>query len=326
MDLRQLEAFAAVMSAGSLTAAGQLLGRSQSAISRLVQDLEAEIGYILFTRSRPCVTPSEKGLLFYEEVQRTLSGLQQIRIRSEEIGRGENRPVRIAATAALASGLLPHALRQMHGAKAADLPGRLWVQSLMPEHVVKSVVSGRVDVGITSLPIQSHGTHIHWIAEVSCVIALAKGHPLARHKIISLASLGDTPIITMADPFRLKHRLDQALAEKEIHPSRTIETNSTLNALTLVRSNMGISIIEPVTILGGSMDDVVIRPIDTHIPYLFGAITARGQVSSDYVKDLVESLKKQAHLRLANLIEHDPQDLTAALGSLYSLPETQGET
>ena len=47
MELRQLEAFAAVMSTGSVTAAGRVLGRSQPAVTRLVQELEAEIGYPL---------------------------------------------------------------------------------------------------------------------------------------------------------------------------------------------------------------------------------------------------------------------------------------
>lgn len=60
MELRQLEAFAAVMSTGSVTAAGRLLGRSQPAISRLLQELEAEIGYALFSRSGPRVTPPSK--------------------------------------------------------------------------------------------------------------------------------------------------------------------------------------------------------------------------------------------------------------------------
>src|SRR5947199_229399 len=50
MEPRQLEAFAAVMSTGSVTGAARLLARSQPAITRLVQELEAEVGYALFTR------------------------------------------------------------------------------------------------------------------------------------------------------------------------------------------------------------------------------------------------------------------------------------
>ena len=83
MELRQLEAFAAVMSTGSVTAAGRLLGRSQPAISRLLQELEAEIGYPLFARSGPRVTPTEQGFLLYDDVERALTSLQQIRGRAD---------------------------------------------------------------------------------------------------------------------------------------------------------------------------------------------------------------------------------------------------
>ena len=91
MELRQLEAFAAVMSTGSVTAAGRLLGRSQPAISRLLQELEAEIGYALFSRS-PRVTPTEQGFLLYEDVERALAGMRQIRERAGEIARGQAQP------------------------------------------------------------------------------------------------------------------------------------------------------------------------------------------------------------------------------------------
>ena len=122
MELRQLEAFAAVMSTGSVTAAGRLLGRSQPAISRLLQELEAEIGYALFSRSGPRVTPTEQGFLLYEDVERALAGMRQIRERAGEIARGQAQPLLIAATPALAAGLVPAALQRMQaGADAARL-------------------------------------------------------------------------------------------------------------------------------------------------------------------------------------------------------------
>ncbi|KAJ8135784.1 hypothetical protein OY671_011003, partial [Metschnikowia pulcherrima] len=77
MELRQLEAFAAVMSTGSVTAAGRSLGRSQPAISRSSQESEAEIGYASFARSGPRVTPTEQGFSLYDDVERALSSSRQ---------------------------------------------------------------------------------------------------------------------------------------------------------------------------------------------------------------------------------------------------------
>jgi DNA-binding transcriptional LysR family regulator len=60
MDLRQLEAFAVVMSAGSVTAAGKMLGRAQPSVTRAIQELEQELGFSLFERSGPKVTPHKE--------------------------------------------------------------------------------------------------------------------------------------------------------------------------------------------------------------------------------------------------------------------------
>ncbi|WP_330873452.1 LysR family transcriptional regulator [Rouxiella chamberiensis] len=61
LDLRQLEAFSAVISSGSVTAAAKVLQRSQPAVSRLIQDLENAIGYPLFVRNGPRIHPTETG-------------------------------------------------------------------------------------------------------------------------------------------------------------------------------------------------------------------------------------------------------------------------
>ena len=73
MELHQLEAFSAVMSAGSITGAGRLLGRSQPGVTRAIQDLEYELGYALFNRKGPRVTPTQRAFLLYAEVERSLA-------------------------------------------------------------------------------------------------------------------------------------------------------------------------------------------------------------------------------------------------------------
>ena len=76
VELRQLEAFAAVMSAGSVTGAGQMLGRSQPTVTRLIQELEQELGFALFECSGPKVTPTQKAFMLWAEVDSALQGVR----------------------------------------------------------------------------------------------------------------------------------------------------------------------------------------------------------------------------------------------------------
>ena len=65
LNLRQVEAFRAVFQTGSMTAAGELMGISQPAVSRLIRDLEAETGLPLFERAggRVIATPDAVALI-----------------------------------------------------------------------------------------------------------------------------------------------------------------------------------------------------------------------------------------------------------------------
>ena len=51
LTFRQIEVFQAVITAGSLSEAAQFLGVSQPAVSRLVADFEAQVGFLLFQKS-----------------------------------------------------------------------------------------------------------------------------------------------------------------------------------------------------------------------------------------------------------------------------------
>ena len=50
LSLRGLEAFHSVVETGSATGAAKLMGISQPAISRLLKQLEEDLGVMLFTR------------------------------------------------------------------------------------------------------------------------------------------------------------------------------------------------------------------------------------------------------------------------------------
>lgn len=316
MELRQLEAFAAVMSTGSVTGAARLLARSQPAVSRLVQELEAEIGYALFTRHGPRVTPSEQGFLLYEDVERALGGLQQIHLRAAEIARGNAQPLVLAATSALAVGLLPQALQRLE-AQAGAAPIQL--RSASPEQVVHAVLSGAVQLGASSLPLEHRGLDVHWIGEMPCVAVLPHDDPLAAHAVVPLAALAQRRLITMSNPFRLRRRLDATLARAGHPPtqqSALIETNSSVNAQALARAGLGVAVLEPLTARGAPMEGLAVRPLDTDIPFIFGVVTPQARPVTPPVRALIDALLEAASA-LPHFVRHDPSAHAALLQSVY---------
>lgn len=298
------------MSTGSVTAAGRLLGRSQPATSRLLQELEAEIGYALFARSGPRVTPTEQGFLLYDDVERALSSLRQIRDRAEEIARGQAQPLLLAATSALAAGLVPDALKRIE-AQAGNT--RVQLRSASPERVVHAVLSGAAQLGATSLPLEHRGLTVHWIGQAPCVVALPENDPAARHEVVPVAELAGRRVITMANPYRLRRRLDAALG----HAAGAIETNSSVNALAAVRAGLGVSVLEPITAYGAPMAGVAIRPIDLEIPFFFGVITSQSQPLTPACQAMADALAQAAAQLLPGFVLHDACQHGALLQSIY---------
>lgn len=186
MELHQLEAFSAVMSAGSITGAGRLLERSQPAVTRQIQELEADLGYALFNRNGPRVTPTHCAFLLYEEVERSLIGLKTIEQRARAIGLGEAEPLRVAATPALAASIVPPAIAALPPLGRAP---QFQLRSLSAEHVVHEVLTRTADIGLVTLPIGHAGLDIHWIAEAPCVALVQSGDPLAAQPHIALRDL-----------------------------------------------------------------------------------------------------------------------------------------
>lgn len=302
MEIRQLEAFAAVMSTGSVTAAGRLLGRSQPAITRLIQELETELGFDLFARSGPRVSPTERGFLLYEEVEPVLLGMQQIRASADVIAREGSRSLNVVATPSLAAGLVPSAL-----AALPATPAQIHLHSAAPEKVVHAVLTGAAEVGVTSLPLEHRGVALHWIGEAACVGALRVDDPLANARTLALAACRERALVTMQNPYRLRHRIDRALDEAGVVPRTRVDTNTSLNALALVRAGLGMAVLEPVTAYGMPIEGIAVRPLDVAIPFYFCVITPQGKPATPAVQALTEALATAATALLPGFIRHDAQ-------------------
>src|SRR5690606_38915260 len=78
LNIRQIEAFRAVMLSGSVVGAAKLLNVTQPGVSRTIGHLELHLGYELFERRGRRIFPTPEAEALYREVERLYVGVEQI--------------------------------------------------------------------------------------------------------------------------------------------------------------------------------------------------------------------------------------------------------
>src|SRR5690242_16206591 len=105
MQLRALETFAEIVRSGSATAAGRNLGMAQPAVSRLLAQLEAEVGFELFYRDRGRLVPTKDALTLAEEVGLALTGFARIDSLIRDIAASATGELRVVAPPSFSEGI-----------------------------------------------------------------------------------------------------------------------------------------------------------------------------------------------------------------------------
>lgn len=291
LDPRQIQAFVAVISTGSMTGAARALGRSQSAVSRLIQDLEEDVGFALLHRNGPRIAPTERGVAFFAEAELFLAGLRTIGERARGLAGGAAQPLSLAAIPALAASIAPLALADL---AAGDFPQRIRLQSASAEIVVQAVIARTADIGLASLPLDNPGVETHWIGEAPCVAVVAAADPLAAKGRIGPGDLGGRRLIAAANPYRLRQKIDDALAAHDVKTGGRIESNASYVSLALARAGVGVAIVEPATFSGLPIAGVAVLPLTFAIPFRWGVITAAGAPLSTTTQRLIAALERHA--------------------------------
>ena len=196
MELRHLRYLVAVAEDGRLARAAERLRVAQSALSRQIQDLERELGVALFERTPRGLRLTPAGHAFLDHARRALAEVEAGR-RAAQAAALDGAVLRLAlpdwasgvrrVTAAVA------ALRQRTPTASVTLDPTPW-----PLHPA-ALRDDRIDVGfgIGAAPSDfAPGLDAVWLAdESSSWVLLSAAHPLAPQETVTLAALGDLPLL-----------------------------------------------------------------------------------------------------------------------------------
>ena len=289
LNQRTLEAFSAVVETGSITGAARRLGRSQSAVTRLVQDLEVALEFPLLHRSGPRVTPTEQGVLFYGEAEQLLTSLRHTEACARAIATSTLRPLEIAAPPALSVGLVPRALARVD---AALLPTDVYVNTLPAERVVGEVVARTAEYGVSSYPFGGAGIDVHWVGEAPCVAVVRADHPLSSQTVVAIEDLAGQRLLTLST--RLRQRIDDTISAAGVRPAGVFQSGASSTVLAMAREGLGVAIIDPATAYGLPLDGLIVRHLDQNIPFVIGGFSRTGRPLSPSATAVSEAILAQA--------------------------------
>ena len=134
LDDFRLRVFMMVAAEGSFTRAAQHLGVSQPAVSQNIAELEKQVGAALFERGRGEVALTPEGYVFKDYAAKILHWYDATDALFGSAGKlTVNRPVRIAATAFVATYVLPDLLRDLLAVTATSFIIDTYPESAFPE-------------------------------------------------------------------------------------------------------------------------------------------------------------------------------------------------
>ncbi|WP_186374280.1 LysR substrate-binding domain-containing protein [Roseomonas gilardii] len=290
MNLRQLDAFRAIVLSGSTLAAARRIGVSQPAISRLIADLEHTVGFPLFERRNRRLLLRPEGRDLYTEVEMSYVGLEKIAQRAQQIRAQSGGQLRIACAPAASLGLLPEAIRRFLERR----PDAAISVEIGPSHRVAELAATRqFDFGIAAFPLSGRGIILHQVVSLPCVFVAPPGHPAQRRTHVTPEMLAGQNFISQERDSDLRRDVDAIFDSRGIERRLVVEATTSAHAIHLVRLGVGISIVDPLT-AAAMQEGVVQRPFQPHIDYAYAILLSDDAVLSQAAKELLEILTQEA--------------------------------
>jgi DNA-binding transcriptional LysR family regulator len=293
MKFRQLEAVRAVASTGTTTHGAELIGLTQSAVSRSIKELEDELGMHIFHRRQGKMLLTPEGQLFYKEAEQVILGMERITNMTQDIRALRAGTLRIASMPALSYGMLPDVIAEF-GAKYKQV--KISVEIQQREALEKSVANGQVDIGLATLPFQADGVELEPLLSMSSVCIIPQSHPLAKkkkNKKVTAEDLTGETFISIDLGTLLRYRIDEVFGKLGISRDMKYEAQSTALICHMVASGVGISIVHPF-MAAAFGDRISIHPFEPEVNFDYVLLFPSGQARSLLTKEFSDLIQARS--------------------------------
>lgn len=246
-----------------MTRAAELLGISQPAVSRLLSDLSAEVGFQLFDRQGGRLTPTQEARFLLPDIHRVLEMLDHIGEVSRHLNDRKAGHLRIACLPGFATSHLPGIMARF----LADRPGvTATIEPDRPERILEWIVGEQYDCGITD-SFDGHPAVDSKTILIRSVCILPTGHPLLAKPRITPENLAEERLIHTRRDSAFFRELNEQFLAAGVEMNSIVEARQFTAACELVLRGVGLSIISELDAAGYGARGLEFRPFAPAVPH-----------------------------------------------------------
>ncbi|PNK62766.1 MULTISPECIES: LysR family transcriptional regulator [Pantoea] len=277
MDVRALRYFTEVVRQQSFTRAAQKLYVTQPTISKMLRQLEEELGCTLLLRDGRKLHLTDSGQAVY---QRGLAILQEFHQLEAEIG-----DINQLKTGELRLGIPPMVGMQIAGSISAfrrRYPGvTLNISEFGGLTVQQAVLAGSLDIALTALPVDPHLplNTLPLMHHPLCVLVPRQPAWLNRSHI-ALTELAAHPLLIFNEEFSLNRQLMKAFQRLGVTPHIAVRSGQWDFLAAMVQAEMGLAILPEPICQRLDKQSLLWLPLESELMWSLGLIWREGSYLS----------------------------------------------
>lgn len=289
IDLRDLSLFSLIAESKSLTRAAERNHLSLPAVSARIKDLEAEAGVRLLYRTPRGVALTPAGQSLLRHARTILSEIEHMKSELQRYGEGVQGSIRVFANTTAVTEFMPEVLATFlaeHPKVDVDLQERPTAE------IIRGVLDGMTDLGITSGPISADGLEIHTFSSDRLVLAIAPAHPLAAADKVRFADIIDYDYIGLHEGSTLQNFVDQLMQNARRRLHIRVQVSNFESVCRMVEAGVGIGIVpESAASRHSRTMKILVKTLDEDWALRERHVLARrGDALPSYTQALIDSI------------------------------------
>lgn len=290
MEIRDLQYVMELARCGSFTKAAEALHITQPTLSKMIKNLEDELGVQLFSRAGKRVELTDAGTVLFEQAQEIVESFRNLTSQLDDLTHFNKGLIRIGLPPMVGANFFPKVMSRFR----EKYPGLIIeLVEAGSKKVESEVAGGRLDMGVVLLPIDTEIFDSFTIVQEKLKLIVHPAYPFAARTDVALSELSHESFILFRQDFALHDKIITECRRAGFQPSILYESSQWDFIVEMVAANLGIALLPEVICRTLRPDRVrVLSLVEPEIPWHLAMVWRKKSYLSFAAREWIRFTRK----------------------------------